>query len=163
MIRFHIVIEACNFAGIQLLLAPKPIILIINEIGAWGLSQGRIPYMLCYTMRTLRIVLLVFHKASLISGQIQIHDVIHSRSRSTCYRCLCLPNDSAYTGCNDHYFDPKMRHIKFYAVQGYNCIILTDHVFISIDGMLLYLQLVYRSYSFKDLFQPHLSFNYTFY
>lgn len=67
MIRFHILIEACNFTGIQLLLAPKLIILIINAIGARGPLKAESHMMLCYTMRTLRIVLLVSHEASLIS------------------------------------------------------------------------------------------------
>lgn len=119
MIRLHIVIEACNFAGIQLLLAPKPIVLIINEIGAWGLSRQNPIY----------VVLRHAHSQNSLVGVSQSEPYLrpNSNSRRDSFQVpfhvlplLCLPNDSAYTEYNDDYFVPKMRHIKFYEIQGYN-------------------------------------------
>lgn len=119
MIRFHILIEARNFAGIQLLLAPKLMILIINEIGAWGLSRQNPIY----------AVLHHAHSQNSLVGVSQSEPYLRpnpNRRRDSfqvpfhVLPLLCLPNDSAYTEYNDHYFIPNLRHIKFYAVQGYN-------------------------------------------
>lgn len=123
-----------------------------------GASQGRIPY---------DAVLHHAHSQNSLVGvsRSEPYLSLNSNPRRDSFQVpfhvlplLCLPNDSVYTEYNYHHFIPNMRHIRLYAVQGYN---LTNLVFFhwwdaTMPSIGLWVVLVQGSLSATSFIQLHI-------